>query len=94
MIRDPEQANVGSQPADFLIGPPTPSSPDLDIFISIERQVNLPKPYLCLAGRCNGFLIGTAGVYDINAPLGDTLAPHMRVRFKRHIGLGIDIRNR
>lgn len=49
----------------FSIAVPRPAPPDAKIHVSFERVASSSDPYLCLAARHNGHMIGAASIRDI-----------------------------
>ncbi|KUJ18668.1 uncharacterized protein LY89DRAFT_780695 [Mollisia scopiformis] len=62
----PEDENPGIKSTyEAATGVPSTTEPDIPIYISIERDPTLPKPFICLAGRVDGKLIGATGITSI-----------------------------
>jgi hypothetical protein len=48
-----------------FIGQPQTNSPDVPLYLSIERPLHEPSPHLLLTGRVNGSAIGQVGVQNV-----------------------------
>ena len=69
----PASTDNVSQGTISTIAHPVATAPDVKIHVSFERVASLPDPYLCLAARHNGHLIGTTPILKILKTLAISL---------------------
>lgn len=69
------------------VGPPIATPADADIHLSVERLSTSSTPYLCLAARHNGYLIGTVGINCVLKTLGMSLPAPRRCPRSGHASL-------
>ena len=61
----PADTATPSQSVTTSIAIPTAAPPDVKIHVSFERVASVSDPYICLAARHNGYLIGATSLRDI-----------------------------
>lgn len=44
------------------LGPPSPSTPDVPLYLSVERPLHYSAPDLCFVGRIGGSVVGAVGI--------------------------------